>query len=155
MTNPFYQLPLTWCTLPFIDVLLPLSLNAFSTIVEVIIEKIALTTSVPTAMSLPQVTLPPPALLSNTTFAVVGNMELDFVLLDNVVCAIQEDMWLTTVHLHTFQSNRPPISMGLLPTPDKSSPRGVLIALGVRLYKGGNVTVHIVHHCVYLFSFLQ
>jgi hypothetical protein len=58
-------------------------------------------------------------------------MEPDSVQLDYVVCAIQEDTWLMTVHLHTFQSLRPPISLDLLQTLDKNSPRGILIKLGV------------------------
>jgi hypothetical protein len=82
-------------------------------------------------------------------------MEPDSVRLDYVVCAIQEDTWLTTVRLHIFQSLRPPISLGLLQIPDRNSPRGVLIELGVRMYEGGNVTVHILSHHVYLFSFLR
>jgi hypothetical protein len=116
---------------PFDDFLPPLSLNVFGAIVEVIIERTAPTTSAPTATSPPPVILQCHALLSNATFAVNGDMEPNSVQLDYVVCAIQEDMWLTTVRLHTFQSLRPPISLGLLQTPDRNSPRGVLIELGV------------------------
>jgi hypothetical protein len=105
--------------------------NAFGAIVEVIIERTVPTMSVPTATSPPPVILWCHALLSNATFAVNGDMEPDSVQLDYVVCAIQEDTWLTTVCLRTFQSLRPPISLGLLQTPDRNSPRGVLIELGV------------------------
>jgi hypothetical protein len=140
---------------PFDDSLPLLSLNAFGAVVEVIIERTVPTTSVPTATSPLPVILQCHALLSNATFAVDGNMEPDSVQLDYVVCAIQEDTWLTTVRLCTFQSLRPPISLGLLQTPDRNSPRGILIELGVRLYEGGNVTVHILSHRIYLFSFLR
>jgi hypothetical protein len=105
-------------------------------------------------MSLHQDILPPLALLSNVTFVVNGNIVLASVQPDSVVCTIQEDTLLTTVHLHTFPLNRPPIFMGLLPTWDRICPRGVLIELGVRWYEGGNVTIHILSHRVYLFSFL-
>jgi hypothetical protein len=44
--------------------------------------------------------------------------------------------------------------MGLLQTPGRNLPRGILIELGVRLYEGGNVTVQMLHHRMYLFSFL-
>jgi hypothetical protein len=155
MISPFYQLPLTLYMFPSTDSPLLLSPNAFGAIVEVIIEKIAPTTSALTATSPPWVTLPQLVSLSNMTFVVTGDMALNSIQLDNVICAIQEDMWLTTVRLHTFQSLRPPISMGLLPTLDRSSSRGILIELGVHLYKGGNVTIHILHHHVYLFSFLR
>jgi hypothetical protein len=134
---------------------LPPSPSVFGAIVEVTIERTAPTISAPTAMFPPPVILRRHALLSNATFVVDGDMEPDFVQLDYVVCAIQEDTWLTTVRLHTFQSPRPPISLGLLQTPDRNSPRGILIELGVRMYEGGNVTVHLLSHRVYLFSFLR
>jgi hypothetical protein len=140
---------------PFNNSLPPPSPSVFGAIVEVIIERIVQTTSAPNATSPLPVILPRHVLLSNATFVVDGNMEPDFVQLDNVVRAIQEDTWLTTVRLHTFQSLRPPISLGLLQTPDRNLPRGTLIELGVRLYEGGNVTVHILLHRVYLFSFLR
>jgi hypothetical protein len=72
---------------------------------------------------------------------------------DSVICAIQEDMLLTTVHLHTFPLNRPPIFMGLPLTQDRNSPKGILIELGVRWYEGGNVMIHLLHHRVYLSLF--
>jgi hypothetical protein len=131
MTAPFYLLPLVWSMFLSEDSQLLLSPNAFGAVVEVTIERIAPTTSAPTATSPPPVILWRHALLSNTTFAVDGDMEPDSAQLDYVVCAIQEDTWLTTVRLHTFQSLRPPISLGLLQTPDRNSPRGVLIELGV------------------------
>jgi hypothetical protein len=58
------------------DSQLLLSPNAFGAVVEVTIERIAPTTSAPTAMSLPPVILRCHALLSNATFAVDGNMVL-------------------------------------------------------------------------------
>jgi hypothetical protein len=131
MTNPYCLLPLALCTFPSADSLLPPSPNVFGAVIEVTIERTAPTMSAPTATFLPPAILPWLALLSNATFAVNGNMEPDFVQLDSVVCAIQEDTWLTTVHLHTFQSPRPPISMGLLQTPERNLPRGILIELGV------------------------
>jgi hypothetical protein len=134
--------------------LLP-SPSVFGAVVEVTIERTVPTIFAPTAMFPPPVILRRHALLSNATFVVDGDMEPDSVQLDYVVCAIQEDTWLTTVRLHTFQSLRPPISLGLLQTPDRNSPRGILIELGVRMYEGGNVTVHILSHRVYLFSFLR
>jgi hypothetical protein len=155
MIVPFYLPPPVWFMFPSDDSLPLLSLNVLGAVVEVIIERTAPTTSAPTATSPLPVILQRHALLFNATFAVDGDMEPDSVQLDYVVCAIQEDMWLTTVRLHTFQSLRPPMSLGLLQTPDRNSPRGILIELGVRLYKGGNVTVHILSHRVYLFSFLR
>jgi hypothetical protein len=135
---------------------LPLLLpSVFGAVIEVIIERTVPTTFAPTAISPLPVILLRHVLLSNVTFVVDGDMEPDSVQLDNVVCAIQEDTWLTTVHLHTFQSLRLPISLGLLQTPDRNLPRGTLIELGIRLYEGGNVTVHILSHRVYLFSFLH
>jgi hypothetical protein len=154
MTAPFYPLLLVWFMFLSDDSPLLLSPNVFSAVVEVTIKRIVPTTSAPTATSPLPVILQRHALLSNATFAVDGDMEPDSVQLDYVVCAIQENMWLTTVHLHTFQSLKPPISLGLLQTSDRNSPRGILIELGVRMYEGGNVTVHILSHRVYLFSFL-
>jgi hypothetical protein len=132
MTEPCCLLPLVSSKSPSV-IDRPLhSLSAFGVILEVTIEKIALTTSAQIASSLPRVTLPPLVLLSNATFVVDGDMGPAFVPSDSVVCAIQEDILLTTVHLHTFPLNRPPISMGLPLTQDRNSPRGVLIELGVR-----------------------
>jgi hypothetical protein len=155
MTSQFYLPPPILFMFPFINAWLRPSPSAFSAAIQVTIEKIAPTLSALTVTPPPQVTLPPLVLLSNVTFVVVGNMVPNFVQFDSLVCTIQENMWLITVHLHTFQLNRPPISMGLIPTWDRNCHRGILIELGVRLYEGGNVTIHILHHCVYLFSFLQ
>jgi hypothetical protein len=118
------------------DFQLLLSPSAFGAVIEVIIERIAPTISAPIATSPPPVILRRHALLSNVTFAVDGDMEPDSAQLDYVVCAIQEDTWLTTVRLHTFQSLRPPISLGLLQTPDRNSPRGVLIEREFECTKG-------------------
>jgi hypothetical protein len=133
---------------PFNDSLPLLSPSVFSAVVEVIIERTVPTTFAPTAISPLPVILPCHVLLSNATFVVDGDMEPDSVQLNNVVCAIQEDTWLTTVRLHTFQSLRLPISLGLLQTPDRNLPRGTLIELGIQLYEGGNVTVHFFTSCL-------
>jgi hypothetical protein len=87
---------------PF-DNSLPLLLpSVFGAVVEVIIKRTVPTIFAPTAMSPLPVILPHHVLLSNATFVVDGDMEPDSVQLDNMVCAIQEDTWLMTVHLHTF-----------------------------------------------------
>jgi hypothetical protein len=154
MTNLSYQLPLILYMFPSIDSPLPPLPSVFGAVIEVTIKRTVPTISAPTVTFPLPVILPHLALLSNVTFVVDGNMEPDFVQLDSVVCAIQEDTWLTTVHLHTFQSPRSPIFMGLLQTLGRNLPRGILIELGVHLYEGGNVTVHMLHHHMYLFSFL-
>ena len=61
-------------------------------------------------------------------------------------------MSLTIVHLMFFPLSRLPISLGVPLTPHRSLPRGVLIEPGVRLYKGGNVTICLLTSGIFLFS---
>ena len=94
------------------------------------------------------------ASLFNVTFAVNGNIVPNSVQLDNVVCVIKEDTLLTTVCLHSFPLTRLPVSLGNLPTLDEELLAGILIEPGFWLYEGGNVTIFLLSHGLYLFSFL-
>ena len=53
-----------------------------------------------------------------------------------------------------FPLSRLPISLGIPLTRDRRLPHGVLIEPGVQLYEGGNVTVHLLSHGIFLLSFL-
>ena len=112
-------------------------------------------TSVLTATPPPQDTLKPLVCLPNATFAADGDIAPDFVPHKFVTYVTEEATSLTTARLLFFPLNRPPISLGNLPTRDRHLPRGVLIEPGVRLYEGGNVTVHLLYHGIFLFSVLR
>ena len=117
--------------------------------------KIVPSTSALTATPPPQVTLKPLVYLPNATFAADGDIAPDFVPHECVTYVTEEATSLTIARLLFFPLNRPPISLGSLPTRDRLLPRGVLIEPGVRLYEGGNVTVHLLYHGIFLFSFLR
>ena len=106
-------------------------------------------------MSPPQDTLKLLICLPSATFVADGDIALDFVPLECVTYVIEEVMSLTIARLLFFPLNRLPISLGILPTRDRHLPRGVLIEPGVRLYEGGNVTVCLLYHGTFLFSFLR
>ena len=129
--------------------------SVFSALVEVIIEKIAPTTSAPIAISPLPVILKPLVCLSNATFAVAGDIVIGSVLPESVTYAIEEVMSLTTVQLTFFSWNRLPISLDLPLCLDRDLPSGVLIEPGVRLYEGGNVTVCLLTNGVFLLSLHQ
>ena len=112
-------------------------------------------TSVPTVTPPPQDTLKPLVYLPSATFATDGDIAPDFVPHEPVTYVIEEATSLTIARLLFFPLNRPPISLGTLQTWDRHLPRGVLIEPGVRLYEGGNVTVCLLHHGTFLFSFLR
>ena len=112
-------------------------------------------TSAPTATPPPQDTLKPLVCLPNATFATDGDIAPDFVPHEFVTYVTEEATSLTIARLLFFPLNRPPISLGSLPTRDRHLPRGVLIEPGVQLYEGGNVTVHLLSHGIFLFSVLR
>ena len=62
-------------------------------------------------------------------------------------------MSLTIAQLLFFPLSRLPISLGIPLTRDRRLPHGVLIEPGVRLYEGGNVTVCLLLHGIFLLSF--
>ena len=117
--------------------------------------KTAPSTSVPTATPPLQDTLKPLVCLPSATFAADGDIAPDFVPHECVTYVTEEATSLTIARLLFFPQNRPPISLGSLPTRDRLLPRGVLIEPGVRLYEGGNVTVHLLYQGIFLFSFLR
>ena len=123
--------------------------------VQVTIVKTVPSTSALTATPPPQDTLKPLVCLPNATFAADGDIAPDFVPHEFVTYVTEEATSLTIARLLFFPLNRPPISLGSLPTRDRHLPRGVLIEPGVRLYEGGNVTVHLLYHGIFLFSVLH
>ena len=123
--------------------------------VQVTIVKTVPSTSAPTAIPPPQDTLKPLVFLPNATFAADGDIAPDFVHHESVTYVTEEATSLMIARLLFFPLNRPPISLGSLPTRDRLLPHGVLIEPGVRLYEGGNVTVHLLYHGIFLFSFLH
>ena len=112
-------------------------------------------TSALTATPPPQDTLKPLVCLPNATFAADGDIAPDFVPHEFVTYVTEEATSLMIVRLLFFPLNRLPISLGSLPTRDRYLPRGVLIEPGVRLYEGGNVTVHLRYQDIFLFSVLR
>ena len=122
---------------------------------QVTIERIVPSTSVPIATPLLQDTLKPLVFLPNAIFVADGDIAPDFVPHESVTYVTEEGTSLMIARLLFFPLNRPPISLGSLPTRDRLLPRGVLIEPGVRLYEGGNVTVHLLYNGIFLFSFLR
>ena len=106
-------------------------------------------------MSLPQDTLKPLVCLPNATFVADGDIAPDFVPQECVTYVTAEATSLTIARLLFFPLNRLPISLGTPPTRDRHLPHGVLIEPGVQLYEGGNVTVYLLYHGTFLFSFLR
>ena len=103
----------------------------------------------------PQDTLKPLVCLPNATFVADGDIAPDFVPRECVTYVTEEAMSLMIAQLLFFPLNRLPISLGILPTRDRHLPHGVLIEPGVRLYEGGNVTVCLLYHGIFLFSSLH
>ena len=68
---------------------------------------------------------------------------------------IEEATSLTIVRLMFFPLSRQPISLGIPLIRDRCLPHGVLIEPGVRLYEGGNVTVCLLTHGIFLLSFFR
>ena len=122
---------------------------------QVTIAKIVPSTSAHIATSPPQDTLKLLVCLPNATFVADGDIALDSVPLECVTYVTEEAMSLMIARLLFFPLNRLPISLGILPTQDRHLPHGVLIEPGVRLYEGGNVTVCLLYHGTFLFSFLR
>ena len=110
----------------------------------------ALTATFPPQNTLKLLVCPPSA-----TFVADGDIALDSVPLECVTYVIEEVTLLTIARLLFFPLNRLPISLGIPLTRDRRLPHGVLIEPGVRLYKGGNVTIHLLSHGIFLLSFLR
>ena len=91
----------------------------------------------------------------NATFVADGDIAIDSVPLECVTYAIEEAMLLTIAQLLFFPLSRLPISLGIPLTRDRRLPHEVLIEPGVRLYEGGNVTVCLLSHGIFLLSFLR
>ena len=68
---------------------------------------------------------------------------------------IEEATSLTIVCLMFFPLSRLPISLGIPLIRDRHLPHGILIEPGVRLYEGGNVTVYLLTHGIFLLSFFR
>ena len=111
--------------------------------------------SVPIAISQPPDILRQRVCLPNVTFAVDGDIATDFAPLELVTYVIEEVTSLTIVQLMFFPLSRPPISLGIPLPLDRGSPHGVLIEPRVRLYKGGNVTICLLTHGIFLLSFFR
>ena len=112
-------------------------------------------TSVPTATSLPPDTLRLLVCPPNATYVADGDIATNSVPLEFVTYAIEEVTSLTIVCLIFFPLSRLPISLGIPLTRDRLLPHGGLIEPGVQLYEGGNVTVCLLTHGIFLLSFLR
>ena len=112
-------------------------------------------TSAPIAIPPLQDTLRLLVCLPNATFVADGDIVLNSVPLECVTYMIEEVTSLTIARLLFFPLNRLPISLGIPLTRDRRLPHGVLIEPGVRLYEGGNVTVCLLLHGIFLLSFLR
>ena len=115
----------------------------------------ALSTSAPAATSPLPDTLRLLVCPPNATYVADGDIVTNSVPLEFVMYAIKEVTSLTIVRLIFFPLSRLPISLGIPLTWDRLLPHGVLIEPGVRLYEGGNVTVCLLTHGIFLLSFLQ
>ena len=111
--------------------------------------------SAPIATSLLQDTLRLLVRPPNANFVADGDIVLDSVPLECVTYVIEEATSLTIARLLFFPLSRLPISLGIPLTRDRRLPQRVLIEPGVRLYEGGNVTVHLLSHGIFLLSFIQ
>ena len=112
-------------------------------------------TSVPTATPPPQDTLKPLVYLPSATFATDGDIAPDFAPHESVIYVIEEATSLTIARLLFFPLSRLPISLGIPLTRDRHLPHGILIEPGVRLYEGGNVTICLLSHGIFLLSFFR
>ena len=134
--------------------LLPL-LSAFGALVQVTIVRTAPSTSAPIASSLPPDTLRLLVCPPSATYAADGNIAIDSAPLEFVMYAIEEATLLMIVCLMFFPLSRLPISLGISLIQDRHLPHGILIEPGVRLYEGGNVTVCLLTHGIFLLSFFR
>ena len=129
--------------------------NAFSVMISVIIEKIAHSTSVPIVVNQPPDTPPLLVSLPNATFAVDGATPLASVQSKSAQFVVNMGMWWMTVRLRHFPLNRQHIFMQV-PLPLNQVPsNGVLIEPGAQLYEGGNVTIFLLSHNLFLLVCLR
>ena len=134
---------------------LPLLPNAFGALAQVTIVRTAPSMSVLTATS------PPPDILrllvcpSNATYVADGDRATNSVPLELLMYVIKEAMSLTIDHLMFFPLSRLSISLGIPLIWDRCLPHGVLIEPGVQLYEGGNVTICLLTHGIFLLSFFH
>ena len=133
----------------------PRSLSAFGALAQVTIVRTAPSTSVPTVTSTPQDTLRLLVCPPNATYAADGDIATDSVPLEFVMYAIEEATSLMIVHLMFFPLSRLPISLGIPLIQDRCLPHGILIEPGVQLYEGGNVTICLLTHGIFLLSVLH
>ena len=132
-----------------------LSLSAFGALAQVTIVRTAPSMSVPIATSPPLVTLRLLVCPPNATYVADGDIATDSVPLELVTYVIEEATSLTIVCLMFFPLSRLPISLGIPLIQDRCLPHGVLIEPGVRLYEGGNVTICLLTHGIFLLSFFR
>ena len=140
---------------PLLIALPLLSLNAFGALAQVTIARTAPSTSAPIATSPLPDTLRLLVCPPNVTYVADGDIAIDSVPLELVTYVIKEVMSLTIVCLMFFPLSRLPISLGILLIQDRCLPHGVLIEPGVRLYEGGNVTICLLTHGIFLLSFFR
>ena len=150
MVHRLSLLPLELSTsLSAVDPHLPLP-NAFGVMISAIIEKIAHSTSAPIVVNLPPDIPPLLVSLPNATFAVDGTMPLVSVRSESVEFVINMGMWQMIVRLRRFPLNRQHI-FTQVPLPLTQVPsNGVLIEPGAQLYEGGNVTIFLLFHNLFL-----
>ena len=131
------------------DLHLP-SPSAFGVMISVIIEKIAHSTSAPIVVNLPPDTPPLLVSLPNATFAVNGATPIVSVRSESARFVINMGMWRMTVRLRCFPLNRRRI-FTQVPLPlNQVLSNGVLIEPGAQLYEGGNVTIFLLSHNLFL-----
>ena len=134
---------------------LPPSPSAFGALAQVTIARTAPSTSVPIATSPLPDTLRLLVCPPNVTYVAAGDIATDSVPLELVTYVIEEATSLMIVRLMFFPLSRLPISLGIPLIWDRCLPHGVLIKPGVRLYEGGNVTVCLLTHSIFLLSFFR
>ena len=118
--------------------------------ISVIIKRIAHSTSVPTVVNRPLDIPPLLVSLPNATFAVDGDTPLVSVLSESAWFVVNMGTWRMTVQLKRFLLNRQCTFMQV-PLPLNQVPSsGVLIEPGAQLYEGGNVTIFLLFHNLFL-----
>ena len=137
-----------------VALLLP-SPSVFGALAQVTIARTAPSTSAPIATSLLLDTLRLLVCPPNVTYIADGDIATDSVPLELVTYVIEEATSLTIVCLMFFPLSRLPISLGIPLIRDRHLPHGVLIKPGVQLYKRGNVTICLLTHGIFLFSFFR
>ena len=134
---------------------LPRSPSVFGALAQVTIVRTVPSASVPIAISPLPDTLRLLVCPPNATYAADGDIAIDSVPLELVMYVIEEATSLMIVRLMFFALSRLPISLGIPLIRNRHLPHGVLIEPGVRLYEGGNVTVFLLTHGVFLLSFFR